>query len=943
MHFRQSFVVAALAAVPTLASPSSVNVYWGQNGGGSLATACQDSSIEFITLGFVNISPENGGSSGYPGTNFGAHCWAEWYDVDGVATNLLSECPSLTPGIAVCQQLGKKVLISIGGVYDIIGDNYRVSSWENGVAFAEFMWGAFGPRDADWVEAGKPRPFDDGTTYNAVDGYDFDIESSLAGDDGYAGMITTLRELINTSGRSDIITASPQCPLDDTQYMKTLLQSVQFDRLWVQFYNNPQCNMANGDTLNSGFNYADWETFLADTPSNGSKIHIGLPGSGAAAGSGYVSASVASTVLCQYADYPMFGGVMIWDQYYAAENNDNPLPYNQVIYESLRCSCGECPVTTSTSSTISSTSTTSTSIATPTTTVTSASLTQTTSSSSSSASRSTVSTQATTSSSSISSSAASTQVTSTSSAGRETPTLIFSSSVSSSEAITQTTSSSSSISSSHHFFIVAFERRGSYADNLFVVYDVEQRCFYDRYFYAGHLFFNFDLKQRHSYTGFFVRDLGQRGSYAGDLVAHDFKLQLCYLHITSCAASVTDCLATPHLTTSSFQISTTIVPVTKAASTSSSLTTSHVPSYTTSTVYSTTIYTVTSCAPTVTDCPATPHLTTSSYPVSTLVVPVTEASPSPTTTTNPAGGFTTSTIYATTVYTVTSCAPTVTDCPATPHVTTSSYSVATTVVPVSETASEETVTATVVPISSAEAIAGSTSAEQLTTSTVYSTSVYTITSCAATVTDCPARVGSVTTEIIAISTTVCPVAEAVSASSSSPAETAGSASSGSSPSGSETSASSPSETESSSPVAVAPEKLQQESTFASASSSTASSTDSSTASFKASSSTLTIPVVTVSTTASAGYVPPPVDNNAGAASASGSGSVYRNGTASSAAKTQTSGLATITPTSSGVVGAGSTSAGVTGTSTPIVTAGAGRNMAGAGMMLGVVAVMAFML
>ena len=44
-----------------------------------------------------------------------------------------------------------------------------------------------------------------------------------------------------------------------------------------------------------------------------------------------------------------------------------------------------------------------------------------------------------------------------------------------------------------------------------------------------------------------------------------------------------------------------------------------------------------------------------------------------------------------------------------------------------------------------------------TTSTVYATSVYTITSCAATVTDCPARLGSVTTDIISLYTTICPV------------------------------------------------------------------------------------------------------------------------------------------------------------------------------------------
>lgn len=43
-----------------------------------------------------------------------------------------------------------------------------------------------------------------------------------------------------------------------------------------------------------------------------------------------------------------------------------------------------------------------------------------------------------------------------------------------------------------------------------------------------------------------------------------------------------------------------------------------------------------------------------------------------------------------------------------------------------------------------------------TTSTVYATNVYTITSCAATVTDCPEK-GSVTTEIVSLYTTYCPV------------------------------------------------------------------------------------------------------------------------------------------------------------------------------------------
>lgn len=163
-------------AATTLAS--SVNVYWGQAGMDNLGTVCQnDDSFDYITLGFIDISPENGGESGYPGNNFAGHCWASYYSHNGVQSQLLSECPYLTPGIKACQDLGKKVLLSIGGAYTS-GSNYTVSSYEKGQEFGSFIWGAFGPYNQSWVDNGGPRPFDDGTTLNAVDGYDFDLESA---------------------------------------------------------------------------------------------------------------------------------------------------------------------------------------------------------------------------------------------------------------------------------------------------------------------------------------------------------------------------------------------------------------------------------------------------------------------------------------------------------------------------------------------------------------------------------------------------------------------------------------------------------------------------------------------------------------------------------------------------------------------------------------------
>lgn len=96
----------------------------------------------------------------------------------------------------------------------------------------------------------------------------------------------------------------------------------------------------------------------------------------------------------------------------------------------------------------------------------------------------------------------------------------------------------------------------------------------------------------------------------------------------------------------------------------------------TSTVYATNLYTVTSCAPSITNCPAGSSVATEIVPVSTTVLTTTLASselaslssvaaitggaPKPT----PVGEQTTLTVQVTHLHTVISCAPTVSNCPA---------------------------------------------------------------------------------------------------------------------------------------------------------------------------------------------------------------------------------------------------------------------------------------
>lgn len=50
-----------------------------------------------------------------------------------------------------------------------------------------------------------------------------------------------------------------------------VVENVRFDKLWIQFYNNPYCSPPNA------INYDDWKSYIAGTPSANAKLYIGVP------------------------------------------------------------------------------------------------------------------------------------------------------------------------------------------------------------------------------------------------------------------------------------------------------------------------------------------------------------------------------------------------------------------------------------------------------------------------------------------------------------------------------------------------------------------------------------------------------------------------------------------------------------------------------------------
>ncbi|PVH71925.1 glycoside hydrolase family 18 protein [Cadophora sp. DSE1049] len=321
-------------------SKTNLALYWGQGGGQQrLLHFCEQSTVDIIPIGFVHIFPQQG--NGFPGSNFANQCWGGTYVYPGPGPNpsldqLQSSCPQLVADIPICQNVyGKKIILSLGG-----GTNtYQLTGAANGEAFADFLWGAFGPKSSDWVARGLPRPFDSADKSVEVDGFDFDIEiPSPDNQAGYIAMASRLRQNFQTASKKYILTGAPQCVVVDAN-MGALISQVQFDIIFVQYYNTPQCSARNWVNANTnfamdgvertnGFTYNTWSNFLSGTASANAKIYIGVPGAPDAGGF-YLSSDEMSWLIKAHFCKQNFGGVMIWEAT-SAENNPQGVYYNAV-------------------------------------------------------------------------------------------------------------------------------------------------------------------------------------------------------------------------------------------------------------------------------------------------------------------------------------------------------------------------------------------------------------------------------------------------------------------------------------------------------------------------------------------------------------------------------------------------------------------------------------
>ncbi|KAK0656438.1 glycoside hydrolase superfamily [Cercophora newfieldiana] len=703
----KTLTVAALAAAPALAS--NLNAYWGQTGDVRLKTYCDLDTFEYVSVGFVNNSPEHDTSGlNYPGTNFGNNCGAEVYENGQQKSKLLSNCNLIAADIPYCQAKGKKVLLSIGG-HPGANNNYEVTSKANAEYFATFVWEAFGPLNPS---SNTPRPFDrTGQPPVVVDGFDFDLEEYWDDDENfYPDMVAKLHELID--GGDFLVTAAPECPLATEFFkMKKLIDNSKFDALFIQFYNNQGC-----DGTSAGFNFAQWASYLQGKPSADALLFVGLPGSQDSANTGYLDFDEATALIESVKDHPKFGGVMLWDMHTATNNKKGCSDFQRTLHDVLigedttpescdptdpgptvciteytvvsgdTCNkiafahdlslselqalnpdedcaldigdklCierGPAPPASSSSVVASSSAPPSSSYAIPSSSAISSSSVISSSSAAITSAPSSYSSYSSVVSSSVESSESEYCEEESSTESVSSSAAPSSSSVPASVSASVSASASVSVSAS-----VSASASVSVSASASVSSDYSSASSSDDYCYEES-----------------TESAIPSSSVASSSVAS--SSEPASVSATPSSSASVSVSASASVSVSAIPSSSAVSsngPISSAPSASPSVVTSV--EWTTSTVYDCVTETITSCAPGVTNCPV--QVVTRTIAVSTTVCPVTTTTSTPLPT-----GWTTSTVYSTTTYTISKCAPTVANCPY-GHVTTEIIPVSTTVCPITE-------------------------------------------------------------------------------------------------------------------------------------------------------------------------------------------------------------------------------------------------------------------
>ncbi|KAM0255934.1 hypothetical protein ACHAQJ_005335 [Trichoderma viride] len=308
MFFTKSLVTAGLLASAALAAPTvekraaggKLVVYWGaEDDTTTLANVCADPSYDIVNLAFLS---EFFAGGGYPELSLSTLGGPSAAQKAAGATNL-QDGSSLVPAIQACQAAGKLVILSMGGAKE--DSKVTLTGDSQGQQIANTVWNLF----LGGTATPTLRPF--GSV--KLDGVDFDNETGNP--TGYLAMAQQFRSnFAQDTSKKYYITAAPQCPFPDASEPLNVCQLADF--IWVQFYNNDDCNVGQSD-----FNSAvkNWSKNIGSAT-----LFIGALASGADGDQGYISSSALLSAYEGVAalNLPNIGGIMLWEAELAVKNGN---------------------------------------------------------------------------------------------------------------------------------------------------------------------------------------------------------------------------------------------------------------------------------------------------------------------------------------------------------------------------------------------------------------------------------------------------------------------------------------------------------------------------------------------------------------------------------------------------------------------------------------------
>lgn len=151
------------------------------------------------------------------------------------------------------------------------------------------------------------------------------IDNEDKSPDNYDTFASTLRaHYDNTSSKTYYLSSTPQCPYPDASNPLAMLLLCDF--VWVQFYNNPDCEIGSSNFSNS---VQAWSSRLGNSAlSPLPKLYIGAPsfsGAGSTAYSAIGNAAGMETIAKEVKSFglPNLGGIMFWDGSEGLDNIEN--------------------------------------------------------------------------------------------------------------------------------------------------------------------------------------------------------------------------------------------------------------------------------------------------------------------------------------------------------------------------------------------------------------------------------------------------------------------------------------------------------------------------------------------------------------------------------------------------------------------------------------------